>query len=62
MTLIINTFYTNKEIFLRELILNCLDVCNKILHESIKNSKVYKEQKELKIDFLPNKEKNVSVI
>ncbi|WP_394018807.1 molecular chaperone HtpG [Anaerococcus cruorum] len=61
MDLMINSIYTNKEIFLRELISNASDALDKLYYEDLK-SETETNKADYYIEIIPNKEKRTLTI
>jgi molecular chaperone HtpG len=56
LSIMINSLYTNKDVFLRELISNASDACEKLRYESISNSDLLSENPELEIKVRINRD------
>ena len=62
LSLIINAFYSNKDVFLRELVSNASDALDKIRFMSLTNKTVLHDNTELEIQIIPDKEKKTLTI
>ena len=60
--MMINSIYTNKEIFLRELISNASDAIDKLYYRSLTDKSVSVNKDDLEIWVIPNKEEKTIII
>ena len=60
--MMINSIYTNKEIFLRELISNASDAIDKLYYQSLTDKNIKVKKEDLEIWVIPNKEERTITI
>lgn len=60
--IVINSIYSERQIFLRELISNASDACDKLRYLCLTNPEVAKNSSEMKIKIVPNIEEKTLVI
>lgn len=56
LNLVINSLYSNKEIFLRELVSNGSDACDKLRFEGLSDDALYEDDPDLKVEITADKE------
>ncbi len=60
--IVVNSLYSEKQIFLRELISNASDACDKLKYMALTHPDITKQSGELKITVIPNAEANTLTI
>ena len=60
--IVINSLYSEKYIFLRELISNASDACDKLRYYSLTNPGIAKDNGDFKITITPNSEENTLIV
>ena len=62
LSLMIHSLYSNKEIFLRELVSNAADAADKLRFEALANNALYEGESDLRIRVAFDKEARLSLI